>query len=159
MSGGIEPLGTTVRHKVIRRTSGNITLTSTSWANVDTGLDLTLPAATGDYVEVELNAFLGSEAAYTRLDVGSLVSAAIVNTWGANGAESAGSEGAGGWTGITGVFTPVSGGIGRVLVAGDITDGNVVLRLRYRTDANKTLNANSNNQLVFMAKNFGPVTA
>lgn len=144
---------------VARRTSGNITLNSTSWANVDTGLDLTMDAAIGDYVEVALIGFLDQTGAtYTRLDVASVVSGSVVNTWSTNGAESASSEGVGGWTGITSAFTPVSGATGRVLASGDISSGTVTLRLRYRTDSavNKVLNANSNNQLVFMAKNYGP---
>lgn len=155
--------GTTglVDKAVVRRTAGSVTLNSTAWANVDTGMDLVLTASSGDYVEVTLCGFLDQTGAtYVRFDVASIVSAAVVNTWSENGAEHASSEGVPGWTGIASAFTPISGTTGRVLVAGDISAATVTLRLRYRTDSavNRILNAAVRNQLVFMARNYGPIT-
>lgn len=49
-------------HKFARRTSGNVVLTSTAWANVDTALDMILDAQVGDVLGYELNAALGTEA-------------------------------------------------------------------------------------------------
>ncbi len=62
-----------------RRTSGSLTLNSTSEANLDTGLDITLAAATGDIVTVNANGLHGNEAVIVNIDVATIVSAAPVN--------------------------------------------------------------------------------
>lgn len=146
-------------HKVTRRTSGNLTLNSTNWANVDTGLDITLDAQVGDDIEVGINALAGTEAQILFLDVVSLVSAAPVNSFGKQGAVTTAPapNGIAGWRGAASMETVLGSPVHKTLVAGDISSGKVTLRLRYSVPGNKTLYADGTNwTLEFWAKNLGP---
>lgn len=133
----------------VRRTAGNYTLNSASWANVDTGLDLTLAAAAGDVIEYAINGLWGNEAVAVALDVECTASG---TKWGGGG------TGLVGWRGPVSVENPVSGSAFRTLVAADVSSGNVVLRLKYKTDsaANKTLYGTTNEPLDLVARNLGP---
>jgi hypothetical protein len=140
---------------LVDRSSGDLTLNNTSWT--DTGLaDLTLSAASGDYIEVGLSALVTGDT-NGFLDVASIVSAAPVNYW-SGGAGGASSQGILAWRHESGINLPLGGSVMRVLAAGDVSGGNVVLRLRYRTNTavNLTLQANTNIRLQFWAKNIGP---
>lgn len=137
------------------RTSGNVTLNSTTWANVDTGLDLTIPAQVGDVLGVSLSAAWGGEAVNAGLDAATLVSGSPVNyiSGGAGGASHFGVQG---WIGHdTDPVRAVGTLIQYPVVSGDISGGNVTLRLRYRTGtaSNKTLVANSNQPLQWSVVN------
>jgi hypothetical protein len=151
-SGGLVDFGRAVR------TAGNLTLNSTSWANVDTGLDIALTASVGDFIECGLSAFLAGESVNTGFDVATIVSASPVNYLGASGGGS--DYGAQAWLAPdSGHPTAVGGSIiGPALVSGDISGGTVTLRLRYRTGAasNRTLSATSTQPLHWWAKNIGP---
>jgi hypothetical protein len=125
------------------RTSGNLTLNSTSWANVDTGLDLVVPAQAGDVLLVSLSCdWGGGEAVTAALDACTLVSGSpVAYVSGGGGASDYGVQG---WIGHSNDPVVGAGGaIQYVVQAGDISGGSVTLRLRYRTGsaANKTLMA------------------
>ena len=140
-----------------KRTSGNITANSTSWANVDTGLDLVLTAASGDYIECGFSAFMANQAVNLGIDVASIVSASPVNY--ISGGGGASDYGVQAWlAGDTGHATAVGGSILYLLVSGDISGGTVTLRLRYRTGtaSNRTINATTAQPLHWWAKNIGP---
>jgi hypothetical protein len=125
------------------RTSGNITLNSTSWANVNTGLDLVVPAQVGDVLLVTPDFMVGNQAVSAGLDVATIVSDSPVNTVGA------GSD-YGAWYLPASVFAPVGGPVQYVVQAGDISGGNVTLRLRYKTTSatNRTFYAGGGGDLL-----------
>jgi hypothetical protein len=149
------------RFATARRTTGNVTLNSTSWANVDTALDLTLGGSAGDVIEATLSALWNADAVQACLDVVTVVSAAPVNSFATGTTVTASTlQGVGAWIGNSGIQADLSGSFFYTLVAGDISGGNVLLRLRYRTTtaANKTLIATTDVPFVFFARNHGPVT-
>ena len=138
-----------------KRTAGSYTLNSATWTNLDTGLDQTIAAATGDVLEVSLSVFWGSEAVNTWVQVATIVSAAPVNFIGSGEPTTTTGDGIVSWAGISGV-NMVGGSPAQYTVqAGDISGGNVVCRLRYRQDSavNKTLFASSLLPLFFSVKN------
>lgn len=149
--------GTSVVIAQARRTSGDITLNSTNWANVDTGLDLTLAAVAGDVIEVGLSALCSGEAVTAMFDAVTIVSAAPVNSLSANGAPNNTYEGVVAWYCVGSSAAKSAGSIPYVVQAGDVSGGNVVLRLRYRTSTatNRNLNATADQVLHFWAKNYG----
>lgn len=146
-------------HKFLRRTSGNLTINSASWASVDTGLDITLEAQVGDVIEYSINGYWGSEAVVGLLDVVTVVSAAPVNAFGQGGAESNTNDGAVGWVGVSGVNSPVTGPVFYTVQAADVSGGTVTLRLRGRTvsGGTKLLQATAGDPLMVAAKNLGPM--
>ena len=149
------------RFATARTSAGNKTLNSTSWANVDTGLDLTLGASAGDVIEATLSGVWNADAAQCSLDVVTVVSASPVNSFATGTTVTASTlEGVGAWLGNSGIQVNISGSFFYTLVAGDISGGNVLLRLRYRTStaANRVLIATANIPFVFFARNHGPVT-
>ncbi len=149
------------RFATARRNTGNLTLNSTSWANVDTGLDLTLSASTGDVIEATLSGTWNADAVQCCLDVVTVVSSSPVNSFATGTTVTASTlEGVGAWLGNNGIQSDISGSFFYTVVAGDISGGNVLLRLRYRTTsaANKALIATANVPFVVFARNHGPVT-
>jgi len=147
-------------HKVTTRSAGNLTLNSTNWANVDTGLDITLAAQAGDVLEASLSAVVDANAVILYLDVVTVVSAAPVNSFGKKGAVTAAPLPAGvsSWYCAASVLTMVGAPIHYTAVAGDLASGLVTLRLRYATATatNRILNADSNVPVEFCVKNLGP---
>lgn len=142
-----------------RRTSGNITANSSTWANVDTGLDITLSnLATGDWVALSLLAIVEFVTdKWMFFDVATIVSAAVVNTVSTNGAESGTSEGVPNWyitAAPTNFYVSVGGDVKYQVQAGDLSSGSVTFRLRYRqsTAANRTIKATSAAPLIFQAQ-------
>lgn len=139
------------------RSAGNITINGTSWANVDTGLDLVLTAATGDLIEVSPSGRLapGAGATHTFFDVATIVGGSPVNYFVAGGASD---EGAQGWRCQDTTDARITGSIARTLVSGDISGGTVTLRLRTRQDTagNRLFVAGATNPFVWYAKNLGP---
>ena len=140
-------------------TTGSLTLNSTAWANVSTATDLTLAASAGDVVQVSLSTLLGNEAVDLFLDAVTLVGAVVTNSFATAGAVDASGQGIMGWRGTGTVFTSVGGSLFYKLVAGDVSGGNVVIRLRYRggSASNKTMFATSSVRTTFSARNHGPV--
>ena len=141
------------------RRSTSFSLTATSWANLDTGMDLVVPAAAGDLIECSVSGTWGVEANQGMLDVVSIVSGNPVNSWATNGAPvpPATTQGVQAWRGDSGVVAAANGVISRRVVAGDISGGNVTLRLRcvmsYATPA-KTLYATSQLPFIWQAINY-----
>lgn len=116
-------------------TGGNITLNSTVWANVNTGLDITLPAAAGQWAMVGLSGFTDSAAVDAVFDIVSVVAGSPVNSWAGTTSPVNSNYGVIGWYSPAAVPGPISGSITKQLVAGDISAGQVTLRLRYQTKA------------------------
>lgn len=146
--------------KKARRTSGNITLNSANWANVDTGLDLTLSnVSTGDQLVAGLTAFSSNEAVTAYLDAVTLVSSTPTNSFGKAGAveTTPGVTGVQSWLLINGVYTSVGAPALYTVVSGDIVSGGVTVRLRYATAtaSNKTLYASTNNPFEWFVMNLG----
>ena len=143
-----------------RRTSGNISLNNTSWTNLDTGMDLVIAAAAGDVLEVSISGVTFGSASSTTafFDVATIVSAAVVNTFSTEGAESGSSQGIQAWFQLTGAdIRPLTGSATYTVQAGDISGGNVTLRLRGRCEAAnaRTIVAGTNNPLKWSVKNLG----
>lgn len=144
-------------HKTARRTSGDLTLNSTTWADLDNGLDLVLAAREGDSIEVGISAQAAEEALDGYLDVATVVAGSPVNYFGTAGGAS--DRGIAAWILAVSAVSSPAGAIHRTLTAGDIDGGTVRLRLRYRTSSasNKTLRASSAIvPLQWYAKNLGP---
>lgn len=148
-----------------RRTSGNLTLNSTSWANVDTGIDLVLDEVqVGDELVAGISGLAGNESVSLYLDVVTVVSSTPVNSFAKAGAVEAspGVEGIQAWRADGASFLAVGGlSMPYTVVSGDLSSGSVTLRLRYATSTatNKTLRAQTNNPLDVWAWNTGPVQA
>jgi hypothetical protein len=141
------------------RTAGDLTLNSTTWADVDTALDITLPARVGDELEASAIGTVGATAVTTIFDVATIVSAAVVNYF----------TGGGGATLVEGSWLipasalsfPIAGvPAPYTVVSGDLSGGTVTCRLRYRTNTatNRTLRATSGHPLRFVLKNLGPAS-
>jgi hypothetical protein len=126
-----------------RRTSGDVSMNSTTWANFDTGLDLVIAAQAGDVLLVDVSGHYNSEAVGGILDAATIVSGSPVN-YISGGAGGASNRGVLGWYG-PGASASVGAAIQYVVQSGDISGGNVTLRLRYRTTSAsvKTMNATS----------------
>jgi len=142
-----------------KRTGGDLTLNSTTWANLDTVLDLVLDAVIGDLVEVGMSGLHGAESPTSYIDVVSLVSSSPVNSWSRDGAEAAAHNGLMAWRGQGSEQHTAGGQIIREIVSGDLSSGTVTLRFRYKTStaSNKTMFATVDNPLHVWAKNHGPV--
>lgn len=146
----------------VMRTTGNLTLNSTTWTNMPgaTTWEGSLAARVGDQVLIALSARQSSEGTYSFLDVATIVAGAVVNTL-SGVAESGTNEGIPGWSGITGVASNVGGAVIYTIQTGDIdpATGLVKFRLRYRTLAasNKTFLADSNRPATFMGSVLSPV--
>lgn len=143
-----------------KRTAGDITLNSTAWTDINTGLDLTINATAGDVVELTLAARLESATeTWCVLDFHTIVSAAPVNSvtldgavgtapshpgWATGKARST----ANGWTFLTAskMYT---------VQAGDISAGTVTFRLRGRSGGSVIVAA-SDPHLYVQVKNLGP---
>lgn len=145
-----------------RRTAGNLTLNSTSWANVDTGLDLVLnEVQEGDEIVYGISYRVSNEAVTLYLDVATIVSGSPYRSLGRRDAVEAspGDQGIIGWRAESSVATSESGmAPPYTVVAGDISSGSVTLRLRYATAsaANRTMNGASTAPLDVWAMNLGP---
>lgn len=150
-------------HKIVRRSSGNITINGTTWANLDTGLDITLAAQIGDDIQVGINGRWenGGTGTNALLDVATLVSGSVVNYFG-GAVETNTGEGIPGWSsgeqGGVNYNTDIGAPRHRTLVSGDISSNTVTLRLRCKTAAaqNRVLRADSGLPLEFWARNIGP---
>lgn len=148
--------GEVIYVKHVRRVSGSFNLNNTSWTDLDVNLDLTLPAQTGDVVEVGLTAIWVSNPVVGLLDVATLVSGSPVSYF-SNGTGTPAGDGICGWSGQASATRPVSGWAQHTLLSGDISAGTVTLRLRYKTGSGtKTLTADTTDPLQFAAKNLGP---
>jgi hypothetical protein len=141
--------------------SGDITLNSGSWADLDTSTDLALAAQVDDLIEVG-GSWLVAASSTTAVffDAVSLVSGSPVNSWGVDGAVGSSVEGIQAWrcdSNSVGLNQRVGGSMMKAVVSGDLSGGTVTLRLRYKqpTAGAQTLYNNANRRLHFWAKNLG----
>lgn len=137
------------------RTAGDITLNSASWA--DTGVaDLVIPAVAGDVIGVELNCQVNNQNVDTYFDVASIVAAAPVRYWSNDTGTPAG-FGIQGWycSGLT--YEKLGSEVTKVVAAGDISGGNVTIRLRYKqaSATARTLVAGASQPFHWRAVNYG----
>lgn len=109
-------------------------LTSTSWANINTGVDIVLSAQAGDVIEVQMDALWDFVNEFKFVDVATIVAGNPVNYFGHGSSEPSTGEGIRAWygSGQTADYHTIGGGSIRELVAGDIENGQVRLRLRAR---------------------------
>lgn len=141
-------------------TSGNITINSTSWANLRTSLDMSLTAQAGDILEVGISAYgvPGGANQYAFLDVATLVSGSPV-TYLSSRTSSPLTHGVAAWL-LVGSQTDLSmgGTVMMPLASGDISSGSVTVRLRYSTAnaVNSTIRANTDDGFHWWAKIWRP---
>lgn len=135
--------------------TGNYTISSTIWANLDTASDLVVAAKIGDWIEVQMSAQAGSEATGLYLDAVSIVSGVNQNTW----SDSTGNGGILAWaTQGLGTFETIGGGAMKQIVSSDLDFvGNVTVRLiaRVSVATNRSLYASSASPFMFWIKNLG----
>jgi len=164
MSGGsklISALGALKDFGSFTRTAGDLTLNSTSWANlptIGTTWDVALSAAVGDTIECDLSAVADSAGINTFFDVVTVVSGSVVNSISTGATPSDSNDGVSSWFMASGSAQRAAGSIQYVLQAGDISSSGVAtLRLRYREDGatNRNLHATALFPLQFSAKNLG----
>jgi hypothetical protein len=147
--------GSSVTTVQATRSSGDILLNNTGafTANVDTGLDLSVAATAGQKIELQLHANVNSEVVICAFDFvtvsgGNFVSSGTSTpyTWGLPGSRCEAS-----------IALAVNPSTLYTVQSGDISGGNVVFRLRYKTHAasNKTLYASGGINLRVSAKNLG----
>lgn len=167
MSSGYTPPGGGQSRsiKYANRSAGNLVLNSGAWANVDVTTDMVMSAQAGDIIEVSAS-FLTSASALTAtfFDIVSVVAGAPVNSWGTDSAVGANLEGIQAWrcdSNNAGLNPRIGGSMFRAVTAGDIVNGQVTLRLRYKQPAanNVTLYNDGTRVLQLAAKNHGPAVA
>ena len=140
----------------VKYVGGTYTLSSTTWANVHaSNLDLTLAAVAGDVIEVGLSALGGNQNAELYLDAATIVSAAAVNYVGTAGGGT--ERGVQAWFLDNSINASAGGSVLYTVQAGDVSGGNVTVRLYYRASAaaSKELFATSAIPLHFWMKNLG----
>ena len=141
------------------RTAGDVTLSSTSWGDVDTGIDLTLPSVyAGDIVEVTASIRWGGSSQEGFLDAVSVVSGSPVNSWAVQGAVSATSFGITAWNGLDTNGSSSGGGKSKQIVSGDLSGDTLTLRMRgrIRTAGSRAIAAGTDARLSWRAINYGP---
>jgi hypothetical protein len=146
-----------------RRSSGDITASSTSWADVHADFQLSVPAADGDIVEVGVSTSAsGSGTRNISMDASSFVSGSPVISWGRDAAEDSGFQGIMAWRLNAGVFSRAGGGVMRRVTAAEIVAGVLTIHLRYKVDGgsgDRTIFAGTNAPSHFHVTNHGPQAA
>jgi hypothetical protein len=145
--------GSAIVADVKRRTAGNVSA-NTSWAAVDTDLDITLPAVVGDLIEVEVSAMWDGASNWGQLQVWTMDGATEVTAFGGT------ANGVPGWLGHNisgnGGITGIGGAVALRLVADDIVAGEVTVRLFFRVNSgSRTLRGSAGDPIIFMARNLG----
>ena len=140
-----------------KRAAGDLTLNSTSWANlptIGTTWDVSLKAAVGDIIEADMSGLINDEAVEAHLDLWTMPAGVATNQFG-------GTQGVAAWWGRASNVVKAGGAAHYTIVSGDLVSGSVALRLRYKTSTatNKTLFASTALPLQFSVKNLGQPTA
>lgn len=135
------------------RTAGTLSTTSTSFGAMDTALDLTLTAATGDKLLLMMSALWSSNAEVGQARVVTRVGGANVN----DTTPGSGTNGVSGWRGLASAFASVGGGILYTVVSGDVSGGSVTLRWEWKSEGGtlKNMFATTAWPLIVAAVNFG----
>ena len=131
----------------VSRTAGDIGVSATAWTDLNTGLDLEVPAVAGDWIAYHLSMFItptaGTDTAV--FNVVARTSAGQQGAWGA--AESPTSSGVAAWYAASGTGTDphIGGSVVRQVTADDIEDGVCLIRMRYRmvNPGSRTVRANA----------------
>lgn len=145
----------------VRYQAGNITLNSTSWANVHaSALDLSVYAEVGDILEYSIGALYANEAVQGALDIYNTTSGYY---W-SSGTSTPRTYGpASSWVLLSSQYGVAGGSVLYTVQSADLdVNGILNCRLRYRTDTatNKTLFAGSAQiDLTASLKNLGPITS
>ena len=141
-----------------RYTGGHITLTNTSWAAVTGPSDLVIAAVAGDVIECSVSGFMNNSAAEMYVDMATVVSGSPVN-YVSLGAGGASNRGVMAWGAVASLYGRPGGSIQYVVQAGDISGGNVTLRLynRCASGTGKQWYATSDIPLHYSVVNFGQV--
>lgn len=138
-----------------RRTSGDITISSTqtTWQNLDTGLDLVVDAEAGDIIQVSVSLRTSSAAVFKSFDVCTVVAGSPVNYFGSGEVTSTSGNGITGLTCISGAIDFQAATAYYIVQAGDISGGQVTLRLRTRGSGltNYAINSTTTDPLDFAA--------
>lgn len=146
-----------------RRTSGNLSLGATSWAAMDTGLDLSVPAQEGDMITAWLSGFCNNDVSDFFGDYVTLIGSTLTTSFGSGAAVVAGSGGAPCMRALASAYTPIGGPMTLRAVAGDIASGLITVRFVYRVTANSRTvfasTASTNVPLVVGLVNNGPQEA
>lgn len=145
---------------MVRYTGGNFTIIATAWANLPVAVpDLAaIKCNVGDYVEIGASGLWNNDAQVGQLDMVSVVAGVPVNAWGQNGPENNTWAGIMSWYGIASAIRPVSGGMIKQVVAGDLdASSNLTLRLRgfVSAAAGKSMFATVGVPFVYWAINHG----
>lgn len=141
------------------RTAGDIILNSTTWADVDTGLDLVLTAQIGDVIEYGIHGRMSDATPEVYMDVATVVSAAVASYF-SSGTITPATLGTPGWLCSASTTVLLTGSVlSFPLAAGDISGGLVTLRLRYYESSAvaRAIFASAAQPLHIFAKNLGPV--
>ena len=135
-------------------TSGNITVNSSSF---QVGTDLTVPAAAGHIIEITMEMLCSDSGADLQFDAATRVSAADVNFFSTGTNTSRFPGGLGNWYVQTGRFESPRGTARLTLVGGDVSGGNVTVRLYGQVPAgSRVIFANSTYPLRVWLTNYGP---
>ena len=143
--------------KSVVRTAGSAVVNTTSYVAVDgTGaFDLTLEAQAGDVLAVSLSGFWGNDTPQGKADACTMVGGSVVNYISGLGATGFGVPA---WCGGGGVSQGIGAPHFYTVVAGDISNGLVTLRLFAKSENTtaKTLYAVATLPLQFNVRNLGP---
>lgn len=138
-------------HQTGTRTSGDVTVSSTSWAAVDTGLDIAIPASIGDVLELTISALFSNASPTANNDVGIVVSGSVASR------ASGSSNGVGSWNVRGSNYFSAGGAFFYTVQSGDLASGEITLRwlAKLETSGSRTLYASSTAPAQFSALNRG----
>ena len=143
--------------KFVRYQGIDVGVAQTTWVGLGTG-DLELAAQVGDVLEVGASYRVSNAAVEMYFDLHTYVSSARVNSVGSGAAAADTQLGIPGLIATSGVTGGIGGGALYTVVAGDISNGLVLLRPVFRgasTTSRQILGA-SPNFIHYWAKNLGP---
>lgn len=135
-------------------TGGSYTFSTTTWADLDTSTDISLPATAGQLVTVSISGSWANQAVFGFLDVVTVVANTPVRQISSELAETVSSFGIPSCIGAPSVQLPAAATITLVLASTDLEGGSVLLRLRRRTAtaAAKSLSATADAPFIWSAR-------
>lgn len=143
------------------RTSGSYSPSATSWTDLTASFwdssaanDITLTAAVGDVIESSMSAIADVQATETYWNV------TCVASGNGFGPTASSARGIPAWMAINGAVTSIGGNFYYTVVSGDISSGNVALRLRSKNSAatGKSHLATADSPFVWVARNLGKIS-
>lgn len=138
-----------------RLTSGNITAAAGPSFTI-VGSDLTIPAATGDILAVDIDALCDAGGIDCQFEACTRVSAANLNFWSSGNTVSLNPGGVATWYVFGGQFNGPRGRAYYTVQAGDIVAGNVTVRmLAFGAGGGRVINANTSYPFKWALSNVG----